>query len=142
LTQDELQNIINELEEHVSKDNATFGIFQYGGNSDESYIQADKEGLKLFALELLKAAGKTDEIINDKVKNIIPFPLQESWIDEKSDTVIQYVEPINKRPLSIDRKRYKSSIVNKLMPYGCSVGLLIILIAIILGLWTLIKWIF
>ena len=142
MTQDELQKIIDQLEEQTSKDKATFGIFQYGGGSDESFIQADKEGLKLFALGLLKAASKTNEIIADKEKNIIPIPFEESWINEQSDTAIQYIEPVDKRLDSKEVKKYKETIAAKLLPYGCIVGLLIIVIAFIVGLVTLIRWVF
>ena len=142
MIQNELQRIIDQLESEISKDKATFGIFQYGGGSDESCIQADKEGLKLFALELLKASNKTDEILSDNEKNIIPITFQENWIDEKSDTVIQYVKPVEQRQIGKDDKKYKESILDKLLPYGCYAGLIIIVISIIVGLWTLIKWVF
>jgi hypothetical protein len=142
LTQNELQNIIDQLEQDVSKDNATFGIFQYGGGSDESYIKADKEGLKLFAIYLLKAASNADYIISHKEKNIDTVPFQESWINEQSDTVIQYIEPVNKRPVNVEGKKYKERFVEKLLPYGCFLGLAILLIAIVIGLWTIVKWVF
>jgi len=141
LTQDELQKIIDQLERQTSKDNATFGIFQYGGGSDESCIKADKEGLKLFALELLKASSKTNEIINDKGKNIIPIIFQENWIDDQSDTVIQYVKPVERRQIK-DEKKYKETIIDKVLPYGCYAAFIILAIAIIVGFWTLIKWVF
>ena len=142
MTQSELNKVINELEGQVSKDKATFGIFKYGGDSDESYIQADKEGLKLFALELLKAANKSSDILIDKGKNIVPIPFQENWIDEQSDTVIQYIEPVAERPKSIEEKKYKETIVDKLVPFGCYAILIILAVALLTGLWTLIKLIF
>lgn len=142
MTQDELQKIIEQLEGQISKGNATFGIFQYGGGSDENYIQANKEGLQLFALELLKVSDKANETLDDKEEDIIPIVFEESWIDEQSDTMIQYVQPVSKRSTAKDESKYKETIVGKLLPYGCLAGLIIIIIAVIIGLQTLIKWIF
>lgn len=141
MTQDELQKIIEELEARVSKDKATFGIFQYGGGPDESFIKADKEGLKLFALELLKAANKSNDILEDKEKNVIPIELDESWVNEQSDTVIQYVEPVAERLPSEKPVKHKTTFFDKLLPFGCFTVLTILLAALLVGLWTLAKWI-
>lgn len=142
MKQDDLQYIIEKLENQVSKENAIFGIFQHGGASDESYIQADKEGLKLFALELLKAADQTDDITHINTKNIIPITFRENWIDERSDTVIHYVEPSNKRSSTTEIKKHKERLVEKLLPYGCLVVLAITIVALFVGFWSMIKWIF
>ncbi|MFT3703923.1 MAG: hypothetical protein QM802_16275 [Agriterribacter sp.] len=142
MTQDELQNIITKLESQIAKDNATFGIFQYGGDSDESYIQADKNGLNLFALELLKAAHNAGKTSNSKEEGIIPISFQENWFDEKSETIIHYVEIVKERNIRIGRKGDKESIAEKLLPYGCLIGLALIIVAFFVGLWTLVKWIF
>lgn len=69
----ELQKIIDTLEKNQSTEDAYFGIFQYGGAPDESYIKANKEGLELFSLELLKAA-KVSENFKKKMK-LKPFRL-------------------------------------------------------------------
>lgn len=142
MTQDELQNIIEELEGKISKDTATFGILQYGGGADESFIKADKEGLKLFALELLKAAQKSADTVSDKEKNIIPIEFEDDWISEQSDTVIQYVEPIIPRQPIEAQPKHKDTIADKLIPVGCFAVLAILVVAVLVGLWTLVKWIF
>jgi hypothetical protein len=60
LTKEELQKIIELFDEEDLKRQGIFGISQYGSGSDESYIRANKEGLELFALALLKAATNTE----------------------------------------------------------------------------------
>ena len=53
LTKEELQKIIDQFDEDELKRQGIFGISQYGGGSDESFIRANKKGLELFALQLL-----------------------------------------------------------------------------------------
>ena len=66
MTNEKLQNIIAQFDEKELKEKALFGILQYGGGPDESFIKANKEGLELFALELLKSASETENILADK----------------------------------------------------------------------------
>ena len=142
MTHNEFQAFLAKLEAEVSKDNASFGIYQYGGGADESYIRANKDGLKLFALELLKGAAQADDTIPTEEKNIIPLPYDDKWVDEQSDIFIQYVKPINEGLEEINKTNYKEGFVEKLVPVGCFIALAIILLAIIVGLWTLLKWAF
>lgn len=142
MTQEKLQKIIEELEVEVAKDKATFGIFQYGGGSDESFIKADKGGLMLFALEILKAANKYDITLNDKNKNIIPIKFKESWFSDQSDTVVQYIEPVNERLPNEKPVNHKDTIFDKLLPFGCYAVLIFLVATLLVGLWTLVKWIF
>ena len=65
MNKEELQNIIDKLESENRKEKAYFGIFEYGSGPDESYIKADKQGLELFALEILKAARDSEELLNN-----------------------------------------------------------------------------
>jgi hypothetical protein len=141
LTPGELQNIIARLEEAASKDKATFGIFQYGGGPDESYIKANKEGLMLYAIELLKAANSAEDIINDKEKSIIPLPFEEGWIDDRSSTIIETVEPVSGRD-EPKIEKHPEEFGDKVVSAGCIVGIALILACIAIGFWTLAKWIF
>jgi len=141
MTQDELQQIIDKLESQVSKYNASFGIFQHGGGSDESYIKANKEGLVLYALELLKAVNKTGEA-SGHGQNNIPLSFEEPWLDEQSDTVVQYIEPVANRSIGIDTKGRKGSVLVKFLSCGCFTVIVLLIVSAFVGLWTLIKWVF
>lgn len=142
LTNEELQKIIDQFDEEELSQQGIFGISQYGGGSDESFIRANKEGLELFALELLKSARDTEKILSDKTTNIIPLEYDEDWIDENSDTFIQYVEPIAYKQKLKPKSEYKSTFADKLLPYGCGFILLILLISVVVGFGTLLKLLF
>jgi hypothetical protein len=52
-----LQEIIIELEKRNKKEDAYFGFYQHNeGQSESCYIKGNKEGLELYAIELLKAS--------------------------------------------------------------------------------------
>ena len=142
LTKEELQKIIDQFDEYELKQQGIFGISQYGSGSDESFIRANKEGLELFALELLKSARDTETIFSDTEKNIIPLKYDEDWIDENSDTFIQYVQPISDKQKLKIKSEYKSTFVDTLMPFGCGLIALILVTSVIVGLVTLFKWLF
>jgi hypothetical protein len=140
LKKEDLQNIIDQFDEDTLKSKGVFGIYQYGGGSDESYIEANKEGLELFALQLLKSARDSEMILADNEKKSIPFDYDEDWIDDKSSTFIQYVVPLAEKQKS--KTVYKTTLIDRLMPIGCGLFILIILVSILVGLGTIIKWIF
>ncbi len=142
LTKEELQKIIDQFDEYELKRQGIFGISQYGGGSDESFIRANKEGLELFALELLKSARDTEVILSNTEKNIIPLEYDEDWVDENSDTFIQYVQPIADKQKLKPKSEYKSTFLDKLLPLGCGLIALILVISVIVGLVTLFKWLF
>ncbi len=142
LTKEELQKIIDQFDEDELKQQGIFGISQYGGGSDESFVRANKEGLELFALQLLKSARDSEAILSDTEKNIIPFDYDENWVDENSDTFVQYIEPIADKQKLKPKSEYKSTFADKLIPYGCGLLLFILAIAVIVGLITLYNWLF
>ncbi len=142
LTKEELEKIIDQFDEDELKRQGIFGISQYGGGSDESFIRANKEGLELFALELLKSAREIENVLSDPEKNIIPFDYDEDWVDENSDTFIQYIEPIADKQKLKPKSEYKSTFVDKLMPFGCGLIAIILVISVVVGLVTVFNWIF
>jgi hypothetical protein len=107
-----------------------------------SFIRANKEGLELFALELLKSAREIENVLSDPEKNIIPFDYDEDWVDENSDTFIQYIEPIADKQKLKPKSEYKSTFVDKLMPFGCGLIAIILVISVMVGLVTVFNWIF
>lgn len=137
MTKAELQNIINQFDEDSLKKEAVFGIFQFGGGSDESFIKANKEGLTLFAIQLLKSAKEHNTIENGKKS--VPFEYEESWIDGDSDTFVQYIEFAEKKDF---KKETPVGLKDRLTPIGCVFALIILLALIITGLVTFFKWLF
>jgi hypothetical protein len=140
LNKDELQKIIDQLESGNSKDEAYFGIFQYGGGPDESFVKANKQGLELFAADILKASRDADEIVGDKEKNIIPLEYEEEWLD--GDTFVQYVEPTLEKRKKAKQEHYNETWEDQAIKFGCFAGLIIIAVALIVGFITMATWIF
>ncbi|MFT3748350.1 MAG: hypothetical protein QM768_08545 [Agriterribacter sp.] len=122
---------------------AVFGIFNYGAGSGESYIKANEEGLRLFAIKLLQSAEKANEISAGKETNIIPFDYNGDWIDEKSATFIQYVKPVSgKQFTDPPPQKPRASTSNRLILYTWIIGIIALLITAGVGFLTILRWIF
>ena len=143
MNKEELQNIIDKLESENPKEKAYFGIFEYGGGPDESFIKANKQGLELFALEILKAARDTEELLNDdKGESVFPLGFDEDWIDDDCSTYIQYIEPTNEIRTITKREPYVETWTDKTMKFGCISTILIAIVSAIVGIVTIVKWFF
>lgn len=140
LTKEELQKIIDQFDEETLKQQGIFGISTLREDSDIGFIRANKEGLELFALELLKSARDSEDILSDTEKSTIPLDYRESWIDENSKIFIHYVEPIADKQKLQPREEYKSTFTDQLMPYGCGLILILLVISTIVGFVTITKW--
>ncbi|MBB6005013.1 hypothetical protein [Arcicella rosea] len=142
MTEEELQNIINKFDETELKKQAIWGIFQYGGGSDESFIKANKEGLELFALELLKASLESNKIIENNKNKIIHLDYYENWIYENADTYLQYIELVKEKQTLKPKVEYKTTISDKLLTSLLKIILVILIVALFIGLRTMFSWIF
>jgi hypothetical protein len=140
LDKEDLQKIIDQLESSNSKDEAYFGIFQYGSVPGESFVKANKQGLELFAVDILKASRDADEIVGDKEKTIIPLDCEEEWIE--GDIVVHYIEPTLEKRKTEKHEHYNKTWKDNAMEFGCFAGLIIVAVALIVGLVTMAKWIF
>ena len=142
MTKEELDNLINKLDTQISKDIALFEVNQYGGGLDESFIKANKEGLQLFALELLKASLKVDEIARATEKKVIHFENEE--ILANSDVGIHYIKPTLEKRRNVEPGTLskKGSWKEELTKFGCIAGVLILAFATILGVIEILKWLF
>jgi hypothetical protein len=142
LTREEIKDIIAKLKADTDEQKGYFGIFQYGGGSDESYIKANKEGLKLFAAEILEVVTQTDDAITNAAKKTIPFSHDNAWTDENSDTTIHYIEPIvdatYKSKYTVEPETLKDTAIK----YGCIAVAIFLLVSLIAGIITVVKWIF
>jgi Fe2+ transport system protein B len=141
LTNEELQNIIDKLEGQGLKSVGTFGVFDTT-HGNEFSIQANKEGLQLFALELLKASKQAEQVLKEAEIKVIHIEENLEWINRNADIIITCIEPIEKRPEKKQVETEKLDLKEKVFKYGCFTTLGILLIAMIIGLWTLFKFIF
>jgi hypothetical protein len=140
MKKEELDEIIYKLENSNSPFDAYLAIYQYGGGPDESFAKANKEGLELFAAQLLKASRDFDNVLSDKEKNVIPLSYNEEWID--GDIFIQYIEPTNKKRELAKEQLYKQPFVDRLVLVGCFAVIILLLISTVIGLISILKLIF
>jgi hypothetical protein len=138
VNKEELQRLIDAIEKNNLKGEADFGIFQYGGGPDESLIKANPQGLALFAAQLLKAAKEAE----DQTINSIPLDIEESWVDKKSSIFIQYIQLIKEKQEKIisPHATLPSSAKDKFFFAAGILVLVLLLITLGVGIWTIIKW--
>jgi hypothetical protein len=139
-TKKELQNRIDQFDEDQLKENGVFGIFTYGGDSSENYIKANKDGLELYALRLLKTARDLEDTLPDNNENDIWFD-KENWIDENSEVFINYVEQIVDKQKDIGGQQ-NTKFSDNLALYGCIFILMFLLFSILVGVITMFGWFF
>lgn len=140
MTKEELIDLISKLEPGVSKDTALFEIYQYGGGPDESFVKANQEGLQLFAIELLKASLKVEQTVSDPSKTSIQIEHEE--ILENGDIGIHYIEPTLEKRQPSPKRPPENNWKDTLIKGGCISIAVIIIVATIIGLISIFKWLF
>lgn len=142
MTKEDLQKIIDQFNKEELKQDGIFGISQYGGGSNESFIRANKEGLELFALELLKSARDIEATLSDKEKCLMPFVYDENWVDENSETFIHYIEPLADKQTLKQKVDHKLRFADRLGLFGCLIFALVLVGSILVGFFTILGWFF
>nr|WP_293833764.1 hypothetical protein [uncultured Arsenicibacter sp.] len=140
LKKEQLQDIIDQFPEETLKEKAFFGIYHYGNNTDESFIKANTEGLQLFALQLLRSTLDIDSTPLRANQNTISLIYDEDWIDEHSDTLIQYVQPVFEKPVPKIIKKNNPYFSGKLVGLVFSLFALLVAVSLLIGVVTLLKW--
>lgn len=136
-----LNKIIEVLEKNSSEDDAYFE-YTYDEETDENYlIKSNKEGIKMFALELLKVANNFNEFKQDDNK------LQSIKLDAKDWFIGDEVMPTFIEPLFINRnevvkpKHDQHSWKDNLIGFGIMAFLTLCVVSAIIGFITLIGMI-
>ena len=137
MTNEELNDLIAKLESETSMEKAIFEIRKI--DVEESFVKANKEGLQIFALELLKASAQAEQAA---MKNqLIHFENLE--LLENGDICPYYIEPtLEIRQTRIPEPLRKETWKDKLTTGGCVTVLLILITATIVGLISILKWAF
>ncbi|WCM42500.1 hypothetical protein MG290_02175 [Flavobacterium sp. CBA20B-1] len=134
-----IQELINQFDSEKLKENAYFGIFEYGGGNDESYIKANKEGLLLYSMYMLIASKNINTITDSSKDKTIPFEHFVDWIDEDSSTIIGYIEKFQGKRKGVIEPT-KSNFYEKLIPIGCFLLFIIFGVCFFVGLAEIISW--
>lgn len=140
MTKEELITLVKNLDEDSLKEQGIFGIYQYGGGPDESSIKANKEGLQLFALELLRASDNFKNKTHGNHEKIFNLNYDENWIDKNSHIFINFIEHSSKEETTINEEQIEN-FIDKLIPYGCGAIFILIGFSILLGLIQILDFI-
>lgn len=137
----EIGKLIEELRSQAKYDEAYIGYFQYGDGFDESFIRANRQGLELYAAEILQAVLETEKEFDKETKFKI-FGLNPKILDEESDFFFDYIELVKEKRNEIKLNyQYKETWKDKMAKYA-SFGILIGLgLLVIIGLVTVVSWI-
>jgi len=133
----QIQELINQFDTEKLKEKAYFGFFDDDGYD---YIKANKEGLMLYAINLIIASEKIEKISNSNaIRETIPFGINEKWIDRESTVIIHYIQKYNgERPNVIEPT--KSNFFEKLIPIGCFLLFIIFGVSFFVGLAEIVSW--
>lgn len=135
MQKEQLQELIDKLEETQLEHDAYFKIGSENGHHTESYIRANKQGLQLFALRLLKASNQ-----NEKTSLPHWFDITEEWLDD-SEVFINHIQILQEKRTKIHPETEYSATGGKLLGYGCVLVMLLLITSTIIGLVTIIQWV-
>jgi hypothetical protein len=142
VTDKEIENIISELKQNNKKEESIFGFYHQDGDEHNTSIRANKQGLKLFAVELLKASVETENR-NFENGEIEYLEIDIDWTDSNADFYFNSLELTKKIKTEKDEAfpKYEESWKDKL--YGKLIFAIIItlIIMLIIGIITTINWI-
>ncbi len=133
--------IIKKLSESNASDEAYFGIFTFGGSSDESYIHANRQGMELFASQLLQASLNTDHLLTDEKPKIHSLPIND-WVDEQSATRLYYVQSLISKRKDLIADPVMETFSERIVRLGCGLALIGTLVLAIVGLVVVMRWVF
>ncbi len=136
-----LNKVIEILERNSSEDDAYFE-YTYDEETEETYvIKSNKDGLKTFALELLKIANSFSEFKNnDKKFQPIKLDVKEWFIGD--EVMPTFIEPlfINRNEMVVP-KPFEHSWKDDFFGFGLILFLTICVVLAIIGFITLIGMI-
>lgn len=141
MNQQNLESLIDQLQEGTDFKNATFGIY-FGLSPEESYIKANPQGLQSFAAELLKASKVSLEQALEAEPAALAIESDAAWLQEDSDVLIQYVQPLSEEGGASDLPSQSQSGREKVTIGLLIAALLLILASVVVGLITIGGWIF
>jgi len=143
LNKEEIKKIIDKIESFNSKDEAYFGIFDTGPvNQNEGFIKGNREGLSLFAIELLKAIQKKDDSGANEKSVFYSLDQKAEWIDERSVIRIAYIEASDEPRKKAEFQPVLKSGKVKIIEITLILIIIFGILAMIVGIITIAKWMF
>ena len=137
---DKIKQIVYELDENISKENAKVSLQKYGGDLDEAFIVATKRGYLRLGVEFLKA-GFAPYISAERALGKRPYEIEvemDYLITDDSDVNFNYFE----RREDVTVKTYQESWVDRVLPIAIVGAMFSILALAVVGLVSIIKALF
>lgn len=137
---EELKEIIEKLEKRNNPEEAYFGFYHEDDDPDDQLIKANREGLELYALDLLRAARETYDL-TEKENPKTYWSDVDDFDDENSHFSFDRIKVFKGTKQEIDPSLQKPKTwKEKASDAGC-LGLVLLIIALILiGLKTVGSW--
>jgi len=132
LKKEELKNIIEKLKYKKSAKESRFGFYQDPENIT-GYIKANKQGLELYAAQLLEAAITDDNHL----------AINTNLTDKSSEFFFDSVDIIKKSKLENEYyENQKRPLTDHLLGIGIIIALTLLIICSLIGIITVITWLF
>ena len=138
----ELNNVIQNIKKNYVAKTAYIGFFYSEHDEFECFIKANKEGLMLFAKELIVASLEIDKRGFKEEREL--FYLSKDWMSNRSDINFSSIELHKKSNSEIQPAivQHKQTWKDTLTGYLFGGVLIFILISILIGTVTIIGWVF
>ncbi len=141
MKKEELEEIGSRIESEVSIDSALFEFHYSDGYEDAIYIKANRDGLQLFAMELLKVSATLSQSGSDPIEKTISF--DDYGMMEHSQVSILYIEPtLQEKPKAIEPLPHKKSWKDSFAQFGCIGVVIIFALSAIVGFISILGWLF
>lgn len=135
---------LDSLKESLELDEAfkvgRFGVFLDSSDAREEkyYIKANKEGLKLFAYQLLCVSKDFEDQEKENSFERIEL-VQDTWVYKHSEIILNYIEP-PQMSIEADSKVVKETWKDWLGKIGCILLVVFLLISLVVGVITLFTY--
>ena len=142
MTNTEIQELIARLEKNISEEASIFKILQYADEPEKSFIKANRQGILLFANQLLRAARDAEDETSSSSENIIVIDFDAERVGKPSLKFSESIPSITNPTKDDNHTNYRAFFSHKLFQGGCVVVMIILFIAVLIGIWTIGRWIF
>ncbi len=131
MSNERIEEFLKEIELFTNKKKA---YLSYSSNEDFGYAQGNKDGLLLYAAELLKAAKEIDIRKFDEGDREM-FNPNFDWIEDQNDTPFAYIQITNKERSEINtlEELEIDSWKDKVFRFGCVAILIFAMFLAVVG---------
>ncbi len=134
------RELIDKLESSTKKEDAFFAFCYEENNQDNEHIKANKEGLKSFALFLLRIVFDLEPKNRGIDKNI--FPIDNSLELSREGISINYIKLFDAKKSDYKvEPEPKENWKDKITKFGCIVVLSLLVFCGFVGIYTIVNWI-